>query len=310
METMKLFDFELYIDSLRQSEDVNKRKMIETYENAFGEMPEDVCKCEFYTRYLQNFDPVTYKVPDLLETVFDYDLLLKLVAGSFSSDYKITDGELYITAESINDETDEVISVSKVISELWVFQIHRLFEIYLSEQISLINTTIPDDDGETDDEDRDDEDRDDEDRDEGEKGEDNTDNEMGHLVESEPDINPDFDFDSFFYKSDTEQQIQDSSSYEINSFSDYLQLYTDSERTSLESIVLIQQRYKNIINYRIKKMQIADNDIFITNPDQSVKMTREPVQLKLGFADDYIVIKDDIDADETDDTDDYLDRYF
>jgi hypothetical protein len=60
-----------------------------------------------------------------------------LVIGSFSSDYELKqdekDGnwELYIAVKSWDQ------SIVKTVSELWSFQILRLYEIYIEEQMNL-----------------------------------------------------------------------------------------------------------------------------------------------------------------------------
>jgi hypothetical protein len=72
-----------------------------------------------------------------LDDDFDWDILEKLVIGSFSSDYELKqdnkDGgwELYIAVKS-GDQ-----SIVKTVSELWSFQILRLYEIYIEEQMNL-----------------------------------------------------------------------------------------------------------------------------------------------------------------------------
>jgi len=73
-----------------------------------------------------------------LKNDFDRGLLQQLVVGSFSSDYEIKklegkDGErdLYIAVKS-GDQ-----SVVKTVSELRSFQILRLYEIYIEEQMNL-----------------------------------------------------------------------------------------------------------------------------------------------------------------------------
>ena len=83
------------------------------------------------------FAPVSYKVPEELREDFDWDLLQQLVLGSFSSDYELKkekddeEKELYIAVKSGEQ------SVVKTVSELWSFQILRLYEIYIEEQMNL-----------------------------------------------------------------------------------------------------------------------------------------------------------------------------
>ena len=71
-----------------------------------------------------------------MEKDFDRDLLQQLVLGSFSSDYELKvekdkQSELYIAVKSWDQ------SVVQKVSELWSFQIQRLYEIYIEEQINL-----------------------------------------------------------------------------------------------------------------------------------------------------------------------------
>jgi len=79
-------------------------------------------------------------VPEELKGDFDRELLQQLVVGSFSSDYEIKKLEgkegaegrdLYIAVKS-GDQ-----SVVKTVSELRSFQILRLYEIYIEEQMNL-----------------------------------------------------------------------------------------------------------------------------------------------------------------------------
>jgi septal ring factor EnvC (AmiA/AmiB activator) len=81
-------------------------------------------------------------VPEELKTDFDWKFLAQLVLASFSSDYELKKTaedadniealkDLYIAVKS-GDQ-----SVVKTISELWSFQILRLYEIYIEEQINL-----------------------------------------------------------------------------------------------------------------------------------------------------------------------------
>ncbi len=70
---------------------------------------------------------------------FDWDLLQRLILSSFSSDYELkaelgkddNERELFIAVKS-GDQ-----SIVKKISELWSYQIQRLYEIYVEEQINL-----------------------------------------------------------------------------------------------------------------------------------------------------------------------------
>ena len=132
-KNLGLFDFKSFIEELRWDE--KKSESIIRYESVFGKMPNSIWKCSFFKDYLRFFAPVKYTVPEGIKNDFNYDLLLRLTAASFSSEYKLSntglDIELFITVASDNEKT------TKSISELWSFQIFRLFEIYLEEQINL-----------------------------------------------------------------------------------------------------------------------------------------------------------------------------
>lgn len=140
-----LFDYLEFLEELRTHENPEKRKIMERW----GRISQADClEQEPYYEYLKSFevDDIPYKVPDELKEDFDWKLLFRCVTGSFSSDYHLeypdpdtTDEidfeeqlpELYITVKSNG------VSVTKKISELWSFQILRLYEIYLEEQINL-----------------------------------------------------------------------------------------------------------------------------------------------------------------------------
>ena len=96
----------------------------------------------FYKEYLVKFevDPGLKKrlrVPEGVLTESDVVLFLRLAVASFSSTYvfehldKIDKERFKITCE--NDDT----SITKKLDELWGFQIYRLFEIYMEEQMRL-----------------------------------------------------------------------------------------------------------------------------------------------------------------------------
>lgn len=130
-----LFDFNAYIWELRENPE--KKDIIEKYENAIGEIAGWLKEQPRYKDYLANFPPKQYIVPEELQNDFDWDLLQQLVLWSFSSDYELTKSEwetipeLYIAVKSWDQ------SIVKKVSELRSFQIQRLYEIYVEEQINL-----------------------------------------------------------------------------------------------------------------------------------------------------------------------------
>ncbi len=130
-----LFDFPAFIEELREKED--KKEIVEKYEKHFWKIQWDIKDQIWYTEYLSKFPTQSYLTPEDLDDDFDWDILQKLVVGSFSSDYELKqDGEdewweLYIAVKSWDQ------SIVKTVSELWSFQILRLYEIYIEEQMNL-----------------------------------------------------------------------------------------------------------------------------------------------------------------------------
>lgn len=129
-----LFDFNWFIQELR--ENIEKKEIIEKYEKAFWQISGNIKDQIWFTEYLTNFKATKFLIPDELEKDFDWDLLQQLVLGSFSSDYELKtekdqNPELYIAVKS-GDQ-----SVVKKVSELRSFQIQRLYEIYVEEQLNL-----------------------------------------------------------------------------------------------------------------------------------------------------------------------------
>jgi len=142
-----LFDFREFINELRNSDNEQYRETIETYEQFYGPIPNDYKELAFYKEYLSQFKPIKYKVPEECKHDYDFDLLLVLIAASFSTNYDFvfTNGcfigelpELNIYASS--DGKKVVIPVS----EQCVFQLKRMFEIYFEENLNLQPLTLMD----------------------------------------------------------------------------------------------------------------------------------------------------------------------
>ena len=130
-----LFDFPAFIDELREKED--KKEIVEKYEKLFWTIQWDIKDQIWYKDYLSKFPVQSYLTPEDLDDDFDWDILEKLVVWSFSSDYELKQDdkgggwELYIAVKSWDQ------SIVKTVSELWSFQILRLYEIYIEEQMNL-----------------------------------------------------------------------------------------------------------------------------------------------------------------------------
>lgn len=128
-----LFDFNSFIEDLRQNPE--KKETVEKYEKFVEEIPQDIKEQKWYKEYICDFDTIDYKVPEDIKDDFDWDLLMQLIAWSFSSEWVIDldeDWKEFIVSVQSGDQY-----VVKKISELWWFQILRLFEIYVEEQMNL-----------------------------------------------------------------------------------------------------------------------------------------------------------------------------
>lgn len=130
-----LFDFQAYVAELREKDE--KKETVEKFEKLFGPIQGNIQDQNWYREYVSLFAPVEHLVPEEIKDDFDRNLLIQLVAASFSSDGVFDN-------DTGKDKPDFVISVQsgdqvvvKKVSELWGFQILRLFEIYVEEQMNL-----------------------------------------------------------------------------------------------------------------------------------------------------------------------------
>lgn len=141
MRNTYLFSFPEFVNELR--EDPEKKEFIEEYEKAYGPMPSDFKETDIYKQYVSRFEhPKNFQLitPDELEFDFDWELLEQLTAASFSSDYwlelDVDSSSMYQLYISVKSGGNQVV---KKIGVLWSFQIYRLFEIYIEEQIKLFS---------------------------------------------------------------------------------------------------------------------------------------------------------------------------
>jgi len=132
-----LFDFGSFIQELRENPE--KKEIVEKYEKFYGPISGGIKEQVWFAKYLIQFKATKFLVPNELEKDFDRALLQQLVLWSFSSDYELKNEskdkeslpELYIAVKS-GDQ-----SVVKKVSELRSFQVQRLYEIYVEEQLNL-----------------------------------------------------------------------------------------------------------------------------------------------------------------------------
>lgn len=144
---MSLFDTQLYWDEMRENADLKKRNIIRKYEALFGSLKNvDIGQTRFYRNYLSKFNfPFRVSTPEDLEDDFDWDLLQRFIVGSYSNKMR-----LEINQEWLKNPTNDIVVdifiivtkegriIEKKLEELWAFQIYRLYEIYIEEQMSML----------------------------------------------------------------------------------------------------------------------------------------------------------------------------
>lgn len=143
---MGIFDFQAFIRELREKLKEGTIEMSDptlldtiTEDTEFKDLP-------LYKEYVSKFDIegdfknmgiAGLMVPDDLEEDIDFTLLFQLVASSFSSEYELEiDTETKLVNLIITAVSGEQ-RITKELQELWTFQILRLFEIYIQEQLNL-----------------------------------------------------------------------------------------------------------------------------------------------------------------------------
>jgi len=144
-----LFNYKEFLDELK--EDENKRELYDKWSQiSNAERIED----EPFYEYLQEFSPIQYKVPVELMNDFDWNLLLQLIVSSFSSSYEIEllydDDYIFgideiVLPELVINVYNGGMCVAKKVSDLWSFQIQKLFEIYCEEQLNCQILNMEDD---------------------------------------------------------------------------------------------------------------------------------------------------------------------
>lgn len=136
-----IFDYSQFIEDLKQNPE--KSDFVKEYEENCGPMDGDIQDQEWYKTYLSEFKTIEYQVPQDFEEDFDWGLLMKIVAWSFNSEWYLElENEITQFQISVQDWDNYII---KKVSELWGFQIFRLFEIFLEEQLTIYLEKIKED---------------------------------------------------------------------------------------------------------------------------------------------------------------------
>lgn len=139
-----LFNFQTFVNELR--ENPAKKEVLQKYEKYYGAIEGGIYDQLWYKEFISKFNTIKYIVPEELNNDFDWKLLMQLIGGSFSSEgslQEVKKGEFEFVISVKNGDQP----VIKKMSELWGFQILRLYEIYVEEQMNL-HTLIAEDEEE------------------------------------------------------------------------------------------------------------------------------------------------------------------
>ena len=137
----EMFDFQNIIAQLKEKHDGEEKfeKFIEGFDenSVIEDMP-------FYKDYVSKFDVehafdgfVLTAVENELLTKDDLFMLFRFILASFSSSYDILFDKRSNSIDFSVSVTFGEQSITKKIAELWSFQIMRLFDIYVNEQIEI-----------------------------------------------------------------------------------------------------------------------------------------------------------------------------
>jgi hypothetical protein len=151
------FDFPTFIEQWRNIE--QKKELVERYEQLIEPIPNNFKATKIYKEYLSKFKTINYTTPyELTNYTIDWELLMQLIAGSFSSECAISASnntlpDLVITVHSFYSYNEELpdgnlitkkepMVTQKKIAELLIFQVYKLFEIYIGESIGMEICTL------------------------------------------------------------------------------------------------------------------------------------------------------------------------
>ena len=153
-----LFDYNEFLEETKKHPTKpNDKETVLKYEKLYGSQEGLTLRDQpFYKDYLSQFKiPFRVSVPVNSPDDFDWDLLLRLIFGSLSSRYALQLEKAWKEKPEIIPKVQLSITVTsgdkeihKKLDELWDFQILRLFEIYVLEQLSLAILIKEDEHGE------------------------------------------------------------------------------------------------------------------------------------------------------------------
>lgn len=154
-EQPRFFIFDKYVEEAFLTP--KRKTLIDNYKKKYGIKMDSVFENHsFYKDYLSKFDfkweLVTPEETDYISSK-DWDLLTRLILGSFASSYSLVLDErwakkpegkarIHISITVSNDNR----TTTKLLDELWPFQIFTLFSSYIDEQIQLITSLTTEED--------------------------------------------------------------------------------------------------------------------------------------------------------------------
>lgn len=137
-----MYDFSEYIN---QHKDGSLKRLAKKLNKGEPNGPLRIEDQVWYREYIQHFLVIPrYQRPECCEDDFDWDLLGRLTAASYSSK---------LTLVHVDDDTPPIMrievcnendTVTKEMHELWGFQIVRLYEIYTEENIRVADLLLTD----------------------------------------------------------------------------------------------------------------------------------------------------------------------
>lgn len=142
-----LFDYSYFLEEMKiHPNKPRDKETVMKYEKLFGSQKGLTLQDQpFYKEYLSLFRiPFKVSVPENISDDFDWDLLFRLIFGSISSSYSLDlkrewkknpqlDPLVQLSITVKSEDKD----ITRVFDKLWSFQILRLFEIYVLEQLDL-----------------------------------------------------------------------------------------------------------------------------------------------------------------------------
>jgi hypothetical protein len=139
LEVLSKFDLAEFLNQLSQHEE--KQDIIKKYKKHVQKNIKKITTIEemnTYKNYLVYFDTGGIEIQSSTKLLDkDFDLLLKLVASSFSSVYRFQYDKEHGVHRLAIDVSSGDKSVTRYLDDLWPFQIYRMYEIYLEENMNL-----------------------------------------------------------------------------------------------------------------------------------------------------------------------------